>query len=415
MPDPLLEKHSLSSLSRRAVTLAVVTAGAAVAAATLIVVAAAMNWEHTWPIAIAGLAVVAILAITTVDAQLRCARAALAFEAKNKSLIAAHEDAATADHARARFVADVSHGLRQPLHALGLFLDALERRVTPGEGEKILAKTKAASSLLSRGFNALIDWTRVEADTLIPEVELFPVDGLLSRLDDEWSAVSSSAGLDLRVVRSKASIVADERLLSHVLRTLLSNAVDWAPGRLLLGVRHRSGRISIELHCSSEGRDIEKWALLNAPDATHPERGGADDLDLLVVRRLADLMGLTLRFVGKAGRGFFVALDLPNPQRANETPLVGRAVLLVAGDAQARIADAAVLAQAGAVVHVARNMRQADHVARSSRIDLLVTDVAPDNEMIMDQRTRIAMSVPDLPNGIAAANMVAAATAKLSP
>lgn len=415
MPDPLLEKHSLSILSRRAVALAAATAATIVVTTILLVAAAVMDWGHTMPLAVAGLTVAALLAVATVDAQLRAVQAASAFEAKNKSLVAAHEDAATADHARARFVADVSHGLRQPLHALGLFLDALERRVTPGEGEKILAKTKAASSLLSRGFNALIDWTRVEADTLVPEVELFAVDGLLSRLDDECSAVSSSAGLDLRVVRSSASIIADERLLSHMLRTLLSNAVDWAPGRLLLGVRRGRGRISIELHCSSGGRDIEKWELLNSPDATHPEGGGADDLDLLVVRRLADLMGLALRFVGQVGRGFSVVLDLPKAQRADATPLVDRAVLLIADNAQARIAGAAVLAQAGAVVHVARNMRQADHVVRGSRIDLLVTDVSPDNEIAMDQRTRIAMSVPDLPNGTAAANLVAAATAKLSP
>src|SRR6185436_15406431 len=156
-------------------------------------------------------------------------------------------------------IADVSHDLRQPLHALGLFLDALERRVTPGEGEKILARTREASNVLNRAFGALIDLTRVEADTLIPEVELFAIDDLLVRLEEESVGVATSAGLDLRVVHSHDHIIADERLIGHMLRTLLSNAFECGPGRLLLGVRRRGDRLWIELHCSNPGKNAGKW------------------------------------------------------------------------------------------------------------------------------------------------------------
>src|SRR6185436_12184893 len=105
-------------------------------------------------------------------------------------------------------IADVSHDLRQPLHALGLFLDALERRVTPGEGEKILARTREASNVLNRAFGALIDLTRVEADTLIPEVELFAIDDLMVRLEEESASAATSVGIDLRVVHCEGHVVA---------------------------------------------------------------------------------------------------------------------------------------------------------------------------------------------------------------
>jgi K+-sensing histidine kinase KdpD len=414
MIDSLSARDAAARLRQRATHLVAATAiGAAIAtlAVTLIAESSAGN---VLVVAVIGLVVVLALALAAVRQQHRSTHAALEVEAENASLLVAQEEIATAGLARARFIADVSHDLRQPLHALGLFLDALEHRVTPGEGEKILARTREASGVLNRAFDALIDLTRVEADTLIPEVELFAIDDVLARLAEESSVVSIEAGIDLLVVHSSAQVVTDERLIGHMLRTLLANAFDCGPGRLLLGARHRGGHVWIELHCSNPGSPVGKWDVLNTAEPTRPSGGSAQDLDLLVVRRLADLMGLSLRVAGKPGRGIVIAIGMPKPNAMVQATLRNRAVLLVADDPARRLASASALACAGAVVHVAGNLRQADHAARSNRFDLLVTDLAAGDVATREARMRLAASITSLPDQTSPDSLVAAADAVLA-
>ena len=398
---------------RRAFNLAAATAIAAILA-TLVVTAAA-NWNPSYVtfLAVAGLGVVVALAIAAMSYQHASLRTAAELEAQNTSLVAASEELATANLARARFIADISHDMRQPLHALGLFLDALERRVTPGEGEKILARTREASTVLNRAFSAMIDLTKVEADTLIPEVEVFAVDDLLVRLEEETASVAASAGIDLRVVHSQAHVIADQRLVGHMLRSVLSNAVENGPGRLLLGAHHEPDRLWLQLHCSEPGKSTAKWDVLTVGSARASGRS-VEELDLLVVRRLADLMGLGLRVTIKADRGVTIAIGVPKAGDAAASPLRNRTVLLVADEASRRVKCAALLAGAGAVVHVACNLRQADHAARTNRFDLLVTDIAAAEATASETRARIGASLPSLPNRTPADELVAAAQVRLT-
>lgn len=411
MTDSLIGTQAAAA-RRRALNFAAATAIAAII--VTLAVTATLNWSpgDLALVSIVGLVLVVALAIAAMTHQHASTVVAADLEAQNASLLAASEETATANLARARFVADISHDLRQPLHALGLFLDALERRVTPGEGEKILTRTREASNVLNRAFNALIDLTKVEADTLIPEVELFAIDDLLVRLEEETTSVASSAGLDLRVVASHAHVIADERLVGHMLRTVLSNAIDGGPGRLLLGARHRGDRLWLELHCSAPGKSTAKWDVLSV-GAARPSGRSVEELDLLVVRRLADLMGLGLRVTIMPDRGIAIAIGLPKAQEASATPLRTRAILLVADNASRRVTSAVSLACAGAVVHVAGNIRQADHAARTNRFDLLVTDVAADDAVTRDTRARLATFLPSLPDRTPADKLVAAAEAML--
>ena len=413
MTDSPIGRTEAAASRRRATLLAVVTAITAIAATVAVTAAITLNSSYLAPTSVIGLALIVALAIAATMQQNRSARAALDLEAQNASLLAASEEAATTNITRARFIADVSHDLRQPLHALGLFLDALERRVTPGEGEKILARTRDASNLLSRAFNALIDLTRVEADALIPEVELFAIDDLLIRLEEESAAVASAAGLDLRVIHSHAHVIADERIVGHMLRTLLANALDSGPGRLLLGARQRHDRLWIELHCSSPGKAIAKWDLLRAATPTPTATRNAEQLDLLVARRLADLMGLELSVVAKADRGIAIGIALPKAMDGSATPLRNRSILLIADDPPRRQAGASALACAGAIVHVACNLRQADHAAHSNRFELLVTDLALDDAVARDAHAKLTASVPSLPNRTLPEKLVSAAAALL--
>jgi DNA-binding NtrC family response regulator len=124
-------------------------------------------------------------------------------------------------------------------------------------------------------------------------------------------------------------------------------------------------------------------------------------------------MGLDLRVVAKADRGIAIGVGLPKASIGSATSLRNRSILLVADDAARRFADTSALACAGAVVHVACNLRQADHAVRSNRFELLVTDLMLDDAINRDAHAKLAAFMPSLPNRTPAEKLVAAAEAMM--
>jgi CheY-like chemotaxis protein len=195
-------------------------------------------------------------------------------------------------------------------------------------------------------------------------------------------------------------------------RTLMSNAIELGPGRVLLGARRRSGTLWIELHYARPGTIAAKWNILRAAPVI-PAGVSALELDLFVARRLVDVMAIGLRVVTKADHGVIVALGLPIVTAVSSSPLQGRAILYVADDLRRSAAAMNAMAGAGATVHIAGNMRQAAYAAHSNRIDLVVTDMALDDAAARELVKRLAPAIPALANRTAPDRLVASAAALL--
>jgi CheY-like chemotaxis protein len=67
-----------------------------------------------------------------------------------------------ANRARTQLLA-ASHDLRQPMHALGLFVAQLRGLVCEVEQKRIVEQIDAAASALSRGFNELLEFSKIDA------------------------------------------------------------------------------------------------------------------------------------------------------------------------------------------------------------------------------------------------------------
>src|SRR6266849_4831700 len=71
-----------------------------------------------------------------------------------------------ANLAKSRFLAAASHDLRQPLHALGLFLAQLRAEADRDEQRRLLGRIDAAVGAMNELFNALLDISRLDAGVL---------------------------------------------------------------------------------------------------------------------------------------------------------------------------------------------------------------------------------------------------------
>src|SRR4030065_628465 len=88
--------------------------------------------------------------------------------------LAAKKDMAErANHAKSRFFAAASHDLRQPLHALSLFVAALKARCQP-ETQTLIDNIEASTAAMELLFTALLDISRLDAGTIAAHPQHFP-------------------------------------------------------------------------------------------------------------------------------------------------------------------------------------------------------------------------------------------------
>jgi signal transduction histidine kinase/ActR/RegA family two-component response regulator len=263
----------------------------------------------------------------------------------------AHAVALEESRAKSRFLATASHDLRQPLHALTLFLSALERRVAGDETRSIVASMKASVRSMQDMFRTLLDISKIDAGVLVPTPQDFRVGELVERLAIEFTGAAVAKGVMVRAVPTSLRTRTDPVLLESILRNLMSNAVKFTrSGSILIGTRRRGERLRVEVHDTGPGIPEDKRELIFEEFQRAGEKSAEGlGLGLAIVQRLARLIGAPVSLRSSVGRGSCFAIELPvaaaRPagtealvQVSPLAPIAGRRILIV--DDNASIAEA---------------------------------------------------------------------------
>jgi signal transduction histidine kinase/CheY-like chemotaxis protein len=221
-----------------------------------------------------------------------------------------------ANLAKSRFLAAASHDLRQPLHALGLFVAQLHGRVRANERRRIVARIDAALSAMNELFNALLDISKLDAGVLSPSITEFPVAKLLDRVDMTFTGFAREKGLSLRVISSSAWVRSDFILLERIVFNLVSNAVRYtSSGGVVIGCRKRGVNLRIEVWDTGTGvpQDQQQnifgeFYRLSAPGSDG--RSGLG-LGLAIVDRLCRLLDHSVNLTSTLGKGSCFSIAVP--------------------------------------------------------------------------------------------------------
>jgi signal transduction histidine kinase/CheY-like chemotaxis protein len=262
----------------------------------------------------------------------------------------ARKAALEANIAKSRFLAQASHDLRQPVHAIGLFIATL-RQAGLSQGQRgIVDRIDRALQGVASLFRSLLDISTLDSGAVSPKLEPVSLQQLFSDLTQQNSEGSSWADIELHFVPTKRHVLGDRALLTTMVQNLVSNALKYAPGKpVLVGCRLRGGHLSIVVHDQGPGIGEEHMPFVRDEFYRVRKVGEADrqgvGLGLSIVDRLATIMGLSLRLVSVPGRGTTAAIDglpLIDPKAmihhdrmqsgAIRTPLRGTRVLLVEDD-----------------------------------------------------------------------------------
>jgi signal transduction histidine kinase/FixJ family two-component response regulator len=222
-----------------------------------------------------------------------------------------------ANLAKSRFLAAASHDLRQPLHALNLFLDQRRNETDLVERSRLDAQIDTAVAAMNELFNSLLDISKLDAGVLALSISEFPVDHLLKRIETTFAATARENGLRLSVVSSRAWVRSDFILLERILLNLVSNAVRYTErGGVVVGCRGRNGRLRIDV-CDS-GIGIPEDQLRNIfgefyqLDDGAKDRSGGLGLGLAIVDRLGGLLDHPIELTSSVGRGSRFSVLVPS-------------------------------------------------------------------------------------------------------
>ena len=232
-----------------------------------------------------------------------------------RSLEEAKQRAEIANLAKTRFLAAASHDLRQPLQTLKLLAGLLLRAAETEKSHQLVTRIDDTLGAMSGMLNALLDINQIEVGLVEAKVSRFPVDSVLLALGREFAYLAEAQGMQLRVVPCSLDIDSDPRLLEHMLRNLLSNALKYTRrGRILLGCRRHADRLSIEIWDTGIGIPDDHLDIIfdeyHQLDNAARERSRGLGLGLSIVRRLGNLLGHPVRVRSRPGHGSVFIVDI---------------------------------------------------------------------------------------------------------
>ena len=240
----------------------------------------------------------------------------LATEARHRELVVARNAAEQADRDKSRFLAMASHDLRQPLHALGLFAGSLEKRLRGTASEPIVSDMVQSIDWLGSSFNALMDVSQLDAGSVKPKFQRFPLRDTFRRLHMHFAGQAEMAGLAFRFSAGGKAVTSDPQLLERIVGNLIQNALKYTVrGGVVVVARTTQAHFNIEVWDTGLGiTDLELPRIFHEYyqiDRHDGARARGLGMGLAIVKRLVRLLGHELVVVSCPGRGSMFRLSIP--------------------------------------------------------------------------------------------------------
>ncbi len=307
------------------------------------------------------------------------------------------EHAEKANFDKTRFLAAASHDLRQPMHALGLFMGELQNRLETPEQRKIVEKVEESVTAMSGLLDSLLDISKLDAGVIVPQVQEIEIATLLRRLTEAYEPLSRAKSINLRIHTTKSRVRSDPILLERILMNLLSNAIRYTQhhGCVLLACRKRGDRLRFEVRDNGPGIPPDEQENIFREfvqlENSARDRSKGLGLGLPIVQRSSRLLNHPLYLCSSPGRGAVFALEVPRVPdlkdllshgssavagRPAETEgsFTGRRVLIVDDDELVRKGTAGLIEAWGGKVEMAESLAEVVQRFEQAQFELVICD-----------------------------------------
>ncbi len=221
---------------------------------------------------------------------------------------------------RTQYLAIASHDLRQPMHAMGLFISALQPHVKQA-GNRAFGKLNESVLALRTLFDSLLDISRLDADIIEPNLQAIKWQPFIEKIISGFKPAAEQKGLSIQLHSEAFNIHSDPVLLERVLRNLISNAIRFSSkseadkGEIRIHCQLEDKRVIINIEdqgCGVPANEIEDiFSEYYQLENSERDRSKGLGLGLAIVKRICHLLDVPLKLRSEEGVGSIFSLTLP--------------------------------------------------------------------------------------------------------
>lgn len=293
---------------------------------------------------------------------------------------------------RSHFFTAANHDIRQPLQAIGIYIQLLKKSNDPKTlaiVEQLAKTTQGLQTLVAQ----ILEVSKLETGHTKVNPEPIKLATLLEELALEFEPIAKEKGLSFRLKNLDVNVCTDVQLLTRAIRNLLTNAIAYTEkGEVLLAARRIGGkRVSICVVDSGPGieqaeqKKIFQTFYRSENTRSHVEGYG---LGLSIVKVICDQLNIKLSLGSHPGRGSIFRLELPiheaeqarifSQKHSKQQPVkaLNATVVLIEDNTPVRESLTALMENWGTKVIAADVFSDAlaEEVRKAGKIDAVVSD-----------------------------------------
>ncbi|MGB1201568.1 MAG: response regulator [Cognaticolwellia aestuarii] len=318
-------------------------------------------------------------------------------QAQNQELIKLKEEADVASHLKSKFLANMTHELRTPLHGILNLAEFGLAETTLSDKDSSLTNILNSARYLSNIVNDILDFSKIEANKLEIEHISFDLKEVVNHVVKPHLKQATKKGIKLSLFidpKSAATLQGDPIRISQILNNLCSNAIKFTKqGKVEVNVNVKEvakNSQTIEFEVIDTGVGIDESVQNNLfkefhqADISTSRQYGGTGLGLTICVRLSELMNGKIHFTSTKGKGsrftYLQTFDTSNSSKIQSskmavTDLQGCHVLVAEDNKVNQIIVSKMLKAHNANVIFTDNGKECVEYFKANPVDLIFMDI----------------------------------------